>query len=179
MPPREVPVYCEWSSGLGGGQGEYCWRTDITDYEGRLFCPKHAPAIPREATMSITEFLSDRLTDDERENRPDVDPESWCDRVAGIHYEHDRIAAEITAKRAIISAHSPHKVTYKVAKASLPPHAERPRGWQMEDSNFEVSGVGEACNTCDCEHGDDYPCETIRALAAIYSHHPDYRSEWE
>jgi hypothetical protein len=26
---------------------------------------------------------------------------------------------------------------------------------------------------------DDWPCATLRALAAVYSDHPDYDSEWK
>lgn len=42
----------------------------------------------------------------------------------------------------------------------------------------EAAGVD--CRTCGTagEHGVDYPCETLRALALPDADHPDYREEW-
>lgn len=33
------------------------------------------------------------------------------------------------------------------------------------------------CTTCLLE--GDWPCQTLRALAAVYADHPDYQREWE
>lgn len=29
-----------------------------------------------------------------------------------------------------------------------------------------------------CRHLADEPCDTLRSLAGVYAHHPDYRGEW-
>ena len=36
----------------------------------------------------------------------------------------------------------------------------------------------EWCSSCGDVPQVDYPCLTVRALAAVYADHPDYRDEW-
>ena len=40
--------------------------------------------------------------------------------------------------------------------------------------------VGIDCRSCGTayEHGVDYPCPTLRALAVPYANHPDYDQAW-
>ncbi len=82
------------------------------------------------------------------------------------HHDPVRVLREVAAKRSIILAHV------------LVPARDI---W-----GDETGGVG-------CEKCDDVPrfmlggseihasggCQTLRALAAVYSDHPDYRQEWE
>jgi hypothetical protein len=55
--------------------------------------------------VTITEFLTARLADDERACGGGDDPESWCDRATGVHLGPDRALAELEAKRRIIELH--------------------------------------------------------------------------
>ena len=101
--------------------------------------------------MNITDFLLARIEEDES-------------RAAyyGLALGTGRVLAECTAKRAIIEAHPP----------------------------VDYSGMGmtspDACVVCGIEVGmsdweyakGSFPCDTLRALAAIYKDHPDYQQEW-
>lgn len=113
--------------------------------------------------MSIVEFLLARITEEEADNSPDIDPEAWCDRQAGIHYTHDHIAAECVAKRAVVAIHA-----LKDAGS----------GTSIDPDHREVG-----CETCNwdtsywwLEYG---PCDTLKALAAVHADHPDYNQEWK
>jgi hypothetical protein len=35
------------------------------------------------------------------------------------------------------------------------------------------------CARCASHAEGEYPCRTLRALAAVYADHPDYRDEWK
>jgi len=102
--------------------------------------------------MTITEFLEARIAEDEIEARVCLaSPEHTTRRWV-------RMLAECKAKRVILKEHE------------LDLH--------MSESY---------CDTCaewwKCELGEGpppvkYPCPTVRALAAVYKDHPDYRQEW-
>ena len=73
-----------------------------------------------------------------------------------------RVLREVAAKRAILSVH--RVVEYPGPYVPISPTCsicitER-EGYQEEWGD------------------DDWPCATIRLLAAVYSDHPDYRQEW-
>lgn len=120
---------------------------------------------------SITEFLLARIAEDEVR----ATMREWhtidCETIpndAGYSYPCDcgvpeRMAAECSSKRAIIEMHG------RMAGES----------WQTWRNKY--------CATCaDWEDGQigegppniEYPCDTLRALAAVYEDHPDYRQEW-
>jgi hypothetical protein len=73
-----------------------------------------------------------------------------------------RVLAECAAKRAIVEEHQPVDYT----------------SMGMESPN--------ACHICGIDAGmgewewlrDSWPCPTLRALAAVYADHADYRDEW-
>jgi hypothetical protein len=71
-----------------------------------------------------------------------------------------RMLREVAAKRAIIDVHSPgYPVTFP------------------EPSGQPTCGVCHA-GTWDWDP-EGWPCATVRAIAAVYSDHPDYRAEWK
>jgi hypothetical protein len=103
----------------------------------------------------IREFLLARISSEDSEAR-----------TAKAEFAHggfgcfgpDRVLAECTAKRVIIEQHGPGDNWYR-----------------------------EYCETCadweDAEIGEgppniEFPCPTLRAVAAVYAGHPDYQQEW-
>jgi len=72
-----------------------------------------------------------------------------------------RVLREVAAKRAILAAHRAHR--YEGPYPSTPTCTvcitER-KGYQEEWDD------------------DEWPCATLRHLAAVYSDHPGYRQEW-
>ena len=97
-------------------------------------------------------FLEARIAEDEKGNQPDTDPESWCDRIAGTHYDHARVSGEIAAKRAIIK-------TY---------HSCR-------DAEIMTTEFGPKLVTSGMVKGLEV---ALKCLANPYATHPDYRKEW-
>jgi hypothetical protein len=99
--------------------------------------------------MTITEFLLARIAEDEREAN-----------VSLADYEHTttrrwkRMLAECAAKRAIIEQH--------------------------REGRFFARHQG--CVVCRTGDGPllpvNYPCPTVRALAAVYADHPGYQQDW-
>ena len=84
------------------------------------------------------------------------------DRDLGGHIaRHDpaRALREVEAKRAILRNHRPAWTDYK-----------------------DGDGIDRTSNECvECEPSgtpDNYPCPTLRILAAVYSDHPDYDPAW-
>jgi hypothetical protein len=87
---------------------------------------------------------------------PDVDPAT---RAYILRYGPERALHELAAKRAILDVHSPcYPVTY-------PEPSGQPTCAVCQTGLWD----GEA---------EDWPCATIRAIAAVYGDHPDYRKEW-
>jgi len=109
-------------------------------------------------TGDLTGFLAARLDEDEGA----LEDPQWGD-ARGTCYEcgtnQNRLRREVAAKRAILALHSfVYPTTYP-----------------------EPSGQP-TCNVCHCGTWDwepcNWPCQTVRHLAAVYSGHPDYRQEW-
>ena len=108
--------------------------------------------------MNITEFLLACIAEDEY----DANRELLLGTSTVLTRMNARVLAECAAKRAIIEEHSP----------------------------VDYSGIGmkspNACNLCGVEKTmsdwewdeNSYPCNTLRALAAIYAGHPDYQEAW-
>lgn len=66
-----------------------------------------------------------------------------------------RVLAECAAKQAIIGMH-------------------------RRTMDIYGDALGDTCTTC-VSSGPDaqgYPCDTLKALAAVYADHPDYKQEW-
>lgn len=110
--------------------------------------------------MSITEFLLERIAEDEYEANVCLDQYRRGD--GGSTPRWTRQLAECAAKRAIVEMHAP--VDYS--------------GLGMESPN--------ACTLCGADRGmhdwewmkDSFPCDTLRTLAAVYADHPGYLDEW-
>lgn len=77
-----------------------------------------------------------------------------------VHFDPARVLREVAAKRAIIKAH-PIDTEYDHLSAC------RACQWDVD---------------CDAPRNDleasDCPCPSLRAVATVYSSHPDYREEW-
>lgn len=109
--------------------------------------------------MTITEFLIARIAEDEAAANEQDGAEyhtdgAWPDGMAA------RVLAECAAKRAIIEAHPDGNAAYKDAAGAYLPMF---RGY---------------CATCSDHEVEPWPCPTLRAIAAVYADHPDYRQEW-
>ncbi len=116
-------------------------------------------------TLPLTDFLLARIAEDEEIARAvlDGDDYSVSGRALMEHVaRHDpaRVLAECEAKGLIVELHSgtTDALWY---------------GVRMPDD-----GMG--CRTCGevGEYAVPWPCATVRALAAVYAEHPDYRNEW-
>lgn len=102
--------------------------------------------------MSIEEFLLERIANDEESAGCYVD--FFPDRDMSPLFR--RVLAECAAKRTIVAAH----------RSALDPYGD---------------AAGATCTMC-VDSGPDaqgFPCSTVRALAAVYSDHPDYQEEWK
>jgi hypothetical protein len=112
--------------------------------------------------MNLAEFLLARIAEDEagaKRGAAEIaaDPYAWTDFPSG-EWDPTRVLAECAAKRRIVERHAP------------------------EDYNtaFVGSEVIQVCTECagGGSPGADWPCGTMRDLAAVYADHPDYRDEW-
>lgn len=87
----------------------------------------------------------------------DMRPEDQRPEDAAHIARHDpaRVLRDVEAKRKILAIHQPHLSDY---------------------------GEPPTCSACwpEPKIGTHplYPCSTVRALAAVWSDHPDYRQEW-
>jgi hypothetical protein len=71
----------------------------------------------------------------------------------------ERILREVQAKRAILDVHSPgYPVTYPEPSGQPTCAVCHAGGWDWDP--------------------EKWACATVRALAAVYSDHPDYQKEW-
>ena len=118
--------------------------------------------------MSITDFLLARITEDEAVARAAIEttvPDKWENSTqTGNYYPADvafwdsitpaRILAECAAKRAIVELHKQSGIRWVGF-----PRADKQESYCVHDNHSS-------------------PCETLRALAAIYADHEDYQQEW-
>lgn len=120
---------------------------------------------------TLLEFIEARLAEDEQTARAAIaeveQGASWlaitddvwkravfdADRIADHIARHDpaRVLREVQAKLAALALHSPHH------------HGACPTCWRV---------------TARSSTREDFPCPTLRLLAAPYADHSDYRSEW-
>ena len=118
--------------------------------------------------MNITEFLEARIAEDEAVAsllaKGDAGHSPRTQVYTGAEWATtplttERLLAECKAKRAIIDLHGPI----------------RDDGWKSGEANGYLW-------CCSCGSIDDspepFPCDTLKAHAAVYADHPDYRQEW-
>ena len=109
----------------------------------------------------LTSFISARL--DETELWAQAALEGWPDEFAGDVPREQAFAmhilADVKAKRAILALH-----------------------YQVSDEYTDADGIERAafiCHECDnFGRSDNWPCPTVKHVAAIDSHHHDYRARW-
>jgi hypothetical protein len=116
-------------------------------------------------TLTVTEFVLARLGEDEA-NLPD--------ETADLHHETwwrwERYRDQCAAMRKIVEEHP--MTTAEVLPREDGAHSER-YGWAVLD-------VCETCTSWGQEehHYERYPCPTIRAVASIWSDHPQFDPDW-
>ncbi len=122
-------------------------------------------------TDDLVEFLRGRLDEDEAVAQAAAvlwDDGNWTEVEADPYahaQRHDpaRVLREVAAKRAILDAH----------------------GWHT--GHHHGNDGPRRCLVCitdqedyaDMWLSDLWPCLTVRHLAAVYSGHPDYRTQWK
>ena len=104
--------------------------------------------------MTITEFLEARIAEDERRAK------YYGPYAMGTR----RVLAECAAKRAIIGEH--------VEVGSSLVGGREVERWRYCEACQHTDDDGAIAD------GVDYPCQTVRALAAVYADHEDYDSGW-
>lgn len=103
--------------------------------------------------LNITEFLLARIAEDE------AAAGSYLRDPANSIPVWRRMVNEWVAKRAIVESHQPVKDV----------------GWDGGESHDHLWCA--ACGSLD-DAPVAYPCPTIRALARVYSDHPEYQEGW-
>jgi hypothetical protein len=143
-------------------------------------------------TLSIVDFLNARLAEDQAaaEAARDLMDEPWKIFPEGPEEENYsgeyRISNGITvaghveeAKASHIARHDPARVLREVAakRAVIEDHQIKPVTYPEPDDDEAFD-----CERCHFDrdegvYGFGY-CPTLKALAAVYSSHHDYRKEW-
>lgn len=141
----------------------------------------------------IVEFLEARIADDEQlvEQIGDVGASggvalfalfAWAPDPWPIELNRSRLQGECAAKRAVLALHCPASVTTYAYGPTIRTIGTDGRPYSHSSGgHFEVV---DACLTCSNFGREDddierFPCDTIRAIAAIYADHPDYQHEWK
>jgi len=110
-------------------------------------------------TGELAAFLTARLDEDEAAAERYLAHSVW---------RYERALREIEAKREILRLHG---------RMSVQP------GHPMFNDAHLTSAPMPLCRSCEPEtmwrRERSWPCRTLRALAAVYSDHPDYRQEWK
>lgn len=96
-------------------------------------------------------------------DRDDYPSYPWGVQEADLAHiaRHDpaRVLREVAAKRTMLRIHAPQSSTFSVPVARTP--------FCLICQEFDGTPLA------------PYPCDTIRAIAAVYAEHPDYREEWK
>lgn len=105
------------------------------------------------STLTITEFLRERIAEDAEASRRvwdrDADIRALIEVPESVaEYAPGKMLAECEAKRQIVERHH-HK---------------------------PVMGAGGPLDWCACLA--DWPCPDLLALTSVFADHPDYRDEW-
>lgn len=109
--------------------------------------------------MNIIEFIEARLDEDEA-----MSP-YFCegvDEYRGCALLSDRMLREVETKRAILAEHATE---------------EFPVAWHTSPEDVELR-VYPVCKTCNAWFGRFGACPTVRAVASVWSDHPDYDPAW-
>lgn len=132
--------------------------------------------------MTLTEFMLARIAEDEAvadqcEENPDclVGPEHVTGIGRVMVVGRSRVLAECEAKRHIIEWHE----SWPVLVETQPEFT--PTGADVQTMTFQMSQKIAWLTTQEyrARFGDEPPSSPmLRALAAVYSDHPDYRDEW-
>jgi hypothetical protein len=125
--------------------------------------------------VTIAEFLNARLDEDESEAGLEKYEAWWV--AGGSPFDPDRVRREIAAKRAVIEFHKQWPVLVET-----PPKLDRTDDGGLDSATFRMSR--QIMWATEQEYrkrfGDEPPTTPImRALASVYSDHPDYREEWK
>ena len=120
---------------------------------------------------NLAEFVLARVAEDEATARAVTGPEwsaatcEWWGDLGDYVGRRDpaRVLAECEAKRAIVAEHPNDSGSCAVCS----------------DDDDGACGDPECCSTGPWIAWKDWPCPTLRALAAVYADHPDYRHEWK
>ena len=116
--------------------------------------------------MDLTGFLTARLAEDEAAARFMMDRET-----AGLQPRADflgfplgeRVLREVEAKRKILAEHE------DVRDGHVYDHPDGPMCVRCADADRDGEHYAER----------PWPCQTLRAVAAVYSDHPDYDEAWK
>jgi len=117
----------------------------------------------------LTAFITARLdedkaalADDDNDQHGEVrfaDMDQRTHRYMWRFADHDRVRREVAAKRAIVAEHRDT--------------------WNDYADGDGIERTSHECRTCEPSGSpDDWPCPTIKAVAAVWSDHPDYKAEW-
>ena len=115
----------------------------------------------------LAEFLLARIAEDETDARSAVGSDGTTTQHVA-RWNPARVLAECGAKRRIIAAHQTYGEVYDAADMTYP-HAA---------GSCVTCGFGDTWEAVEYGSGDDYPCPTLRFLAAPYSDHPDFDEAW-
>lgn len=127
---------------------------------------------------TITEFLLARIAEDEAVAR-EADGRAWwiADGDEWGSNVHDEATGKVVADQ-ISDRHAAHIVRHDPARVLAECEAKRrviEYSWGDRLSIEGEWGSGRSREEMDAK--DDVP-DVVRALAAIYAEHPDYREEW-
>ena len=118
--------------------------------------------------MDLTRFLTDRLAEDEAAAKAvqNAEREPWqdddwqdqheADQAMAHRFSSARVLREVEAKRKILDLHE---------------QARAHKNGRLLDFCICQAEDGVVCGR--------WPCETLRAFAAIWSDHPDYDPAWK
>jgi hypothetical protein len=139
----------------------------------------------------LVAFLNARLDEDEATAKACIEAKrepwqewEWEDQAPAdiAHYGRHgpaRVLREVDAKRKILAGHQIHSEP----ETRTMQHIDR--RWNTGTVEHQETGrLSWWCGTCDQDRdyghigGPEEGCPTIRALAAVYSDHPDYLEEW-
>lgn len=146
--------------------------------------------------MNISEFLEARIAEDEKQAQSAGGAEQRWGAMTeetgngeNIYYTVelagaiDTTIADMASTQRIgreqaehIARHDPSRVLAQCAanRAVVRMHGDM-------NSDFASENVPSICEVCHDYYRHDaeyWPCPTLRALAAVYKDHPDYRDEW-
>jgi len=107
-------------------------------------------------TNGVAGFLTARVDEDEAMAKRDLAHGVW-------RPEYERALREAEVKRAILALHNR---THDCPVSSTVQSADKGPWLYIASEHVEVAHA-------------EWPCTTLRHLAAVYSDHPDYRQEWE